>query len=322
MEEKVLHGEVSSIEKKKKDIFISILIIIFTSTMMSLTVTMFLTPANLYAGGVTGIGQILLHALELILGREWNTFIYKYLGILNFMLLLPFNFLAFFKLSKKYGLYTFLSSIVQSVVLEISTPLEGLNVFKLSGGYDVIACVLVSSIILGISNGLLMRRGATSGGLIVLCQYLNIKKEKSVGVFNIIISSIIILGGFTVTLFEFKDLSNGISTALYTLLCYVLQSVILDYVHTSYNKVKLEVVTEKGKEIAQVLLKEFNHGITITNGVGAFTNNSKEILNVVIQKYECNKYLSIIREIDKESFISIIPIWRLNGRFNIQIIDK
>ena len=277
---------------------------------------------------MTGIAQLVLHFLGLLIhGKEgWDAFS-QYLGILNLLFLLPFNILAFFKLSKKYAIYTLISSIVQTIVLCFPSFWIGFGIFKHADGtYDIMSCAIVSAVIGGLSNGLMMRRGATSGGIITLCQYLNIKKDKSVGVINLIISSIIVLLGalfsFFVSNTSSTAIGSAISTALYTLTSFALASTVLDFVHTSYNKVKIEIITENGDFLSKALLRELPHGLTTFDAVGEFTGNKKKILNVVVQKYECNHYVSIVKKYDPEAFISIIPIWRLAGRFNIQIIDK
>lgn len=324
------HSLFHSPEQKEKTLstVVSVLIVICASALLAISTSIFLNPAGLYAGGVTGFAQIILHFLGVFInGKEgWNSLV-SYLGYLNFAFLLPFNLLAWFKLSKKYAIYTLLSSIVQSVVLAFASPLQDIGIFKdASGDYNVLACATVAAVIGGVCNGVLMRRGATSGGFITLCQYLNLKKGKSVGSINLIVSSTIMICGATANYFSTSDeslaLGAAISTALYTLFNFTLDNLVIDYVHTVYNKVKLEIVTEKGEEISEQLLEHFPHGITITKGVGAYSKHDKYILNAVVSKYETNYYFRIVKEIDPECFISILPCNGIFGKFNTIIINK
>ena len=321
----IIHEPLATKEKRTQNTLISIIIIIFGSILLSITTCAIINPARLYAGGVTGISQIILQFLGIIFkDGKWDAF-NGYLSIANFILLLPFNILAFFKLSKKYAIYTSISTVVQTITMSFSSFWTSLEIFQTD---DRLACVLVAGALVGISNGLMMRRGGTSGGIITLCQYLNLKKGKSVGFINIIISTAIVIVGSIISLITSTEIGakafgEAISTALYTLLCFVISSIILDHIHTSYNKVKVEVVTEDGERIAQELLNGFKHGLTITNDVvGAYTHSKKNILTIVIQTSEVSRYVKKIKELDEHCFITIIPIIRFNGNFNIQIIDK
>ena len=321
-------GQFQIVSKKEKKItFInSIIIVILMSASISISTAMFLNPLKLYAGGVTGIAQILLHFFGIIVkGPEGWHYYDGYLGLVNFALFLPFNVLAYFKLSKKYALYTSISTIVQSIVLSFPTFWENLYVFRNDNGYDILACALVAGFISGLCNGVLMRRGATSGGIITLCQYLNLKKGKSVGFINLIVSgSIMIFGAIASFLSQGDDGAAGIaiSTALYTFINFLISSIVLDWVHTSYNKIKLEIVTEKGDDLAAELIQLFPHGVTIEKGVGAFSKREKTILNVIIQNYETGYYLKAIKEIDENAFISIMPCRSTYGKFTQRVIDK
>lgn len=298
------------------------LIVIFCSTLLSVSTGIFLNPIGLYSGGVTGIAQIILHSLGLLTGKGYNYY-QNWLGVLNFVFLLPFNILAWFKLSKKYALFTMLSSVIQTIVLSFSEFWASLGVFQttLNGvsTYDMLACAIIAAVIGGFANGLMMRRGATSGGIVTFCQYLNLKKGKSVGSIELGISGLILLCGAVLSILNPEF--DGIEPALYTLICFVLQSVVLDYVHTAYNKIKLEIVTEKGKAITKELIKDFPHGITITRGQGAYTMREKEILQVVIQSYESSFYFNIVKSIDPDAFVSVLPCKRIFGRFINKVID-
>ena len=301
-------------------------IVVFSSFLMSVSTMIFLNPVKLYAGGVTGIAQIILHALGLISkGKEGFNAFEGYLGLVNFILIFPFNILAWFKLSKKYAIYTTASTILQSIFLSLHEVFGKVQVFydATSGTYDVLSCAIVAGLLGGIANGLLMRRGATSGGIIVLCQYLNLKRGKSVGFINLLVSGSIMVVGALLTFFSGAEGAFGaaLGTALYTFINFLIGSLTLDWIHTAYNKVKLEVITEKGQAIVDELMKELPHGITIEKGIGAYSKHEKDILNVIIQKPEPAYYIKAVREIDPEAFVVVVPITNIFGKFIQKVID-
>lgn len=315
--------------KKEKTLSIvwTVLITIAGSIFISIGTVLFLNPAGLYSGGVTGLAQIILHILGTTIKGDFNAYI-EYLGILNFIFLLPFNILAWFKLSKKYAIYTFISSVAQTIALIFARQLNDMKVFYVDGHYDMIACTMLAAITMGLANGMLMRRGATSGGFITLCQYLNIKKGKSVGFLTFITSSVIMVFGAATTWLgdpavKAQGFGAALSIALYTLVFFILSSIVLDFIHTSYNRVKLEIVTEKGNEVVEELLKRMPHGITELKGVGSYTKREKDVLNVIVQSYEASYYINnVIMKVDPNAFISIIPCQKIIGKFNNIVVDK
>lgn len=311
-------------KKQIKSITKSIIIVIVCSAFISITVALFLNPAGLYAGGVTGIAQVIIHTMGLLSESGDLNKYQNLLGIFNFALLLPFNILAWFKLSKKYAIYTAISSVVQTIVFSFTEKISELNIFLNSDGrYDILACAILGAIFGGVCNGFMMKRGATSGGIIIYCQYVNIKKGKSVGSINFIACAVILVLSAIISFFDNShNIGSGISTAFYTLISFLVQSLAMDYIHTSYNKVKLEIVTEKGNDIINELLEEFPHGITIETGIGAYSKREKSVLNVIVQKYESDYYVSLIRKIDINAFITVLPCERIFGKFTTKVIDK
>ncbi len=321
----IIHDPNVADSKKTINLIVSVLVVIIGSALIGISTCAFINPLKLYAGGVTGISQILLQLAGIIFKHgKWDAF-NGYLSILNFALLLPFNVLAFFKLSKKYAIYTSISTIIQTITIGFADFWMSLEIFSLDQKFE---SIVIAAALGGLANGLMMRRGATSGGIITLCQYLNLKKGKSVGFINMIISSLIVFFGalisfLTTTESGVKAVGDCLSTALYTLLYFVLTSLVVDHIHTAYNKVKLEVVTEFGESIASTLLSEFKHGLTITSSVtGAYTHKQKNILTIVVQTSEVSKYVNRIKELDEHCFVTIIPIMRFSGNFKVQIIDE
>ena len=64
-----------------------------------------------------------------------------------------------------------------------------------------------------------------------------------------------------------------------------------------------------------------NHGVTVTNGKGAYSKKEKDILHTIISSYELNKFVVMIKEIDDAAFISVSTVKKVVGNFTKIIID-
>ncbi|MDR2556103.1 MAG: YitT family protein, partial [Bacteroidales bacterium] len=51
--------------------------------------------------------------------------------------------------------------------------------------------------------------------------------------------------------------------------------------------------------------KEVKHGVTFLHGKGYYTKEEREVLLIVVRKYEMHGVLRRIRDIDPKAFISI-----------------
>ncbi|MBN2604315.1 MAG: YitT family protein [Bacilli bacterium] len=279
--------------------FKKIIIIALGSLIASIGIVWFIDPSGLYSGGVTGISQLLVNITYKYTGNSIN------LGLLLFILNIPIIVFGYLKMSKKFIYYSIYSIGLQSLfigLLPISIVLEN----------DLISNALVGGILLGIGSGLCLRVGGSSGGVDVIFQYLSLKKNITVGTLgNYLNVFIIAIAGF---IFSWP-------IAIYTLIRVIITNLVIDKVHTSYNYIKLEVITEKGEAVANLLVSKANHGVTVTKGKGAYSHNDKDILHTIISSYELNKFVMLIREIDSTAFISVGTVKKVVGNFTKIYID-
>ncbi|MCB9498268.1 MAG: YitT family protein, partial [Bacillales bacterium] len=66
--------DIQTKKKKTKSVFETVLIVVFCSFLLSISTSMFLNPVGLYAGGVTGIAQIILHFFGLVIKQDYNAY--------------------------------------------------------------------------------------------------------------------------------------------------------------------------------------------------------------------------------------------------------
>ncbi len=261
----------------------------------------FINPVGLYTGGVTGISQLIINFLSL--STEGAVSIN--LGLLVFIFQIPLLIYGWYKLSKRFIIYTIISSIIGSVVLAFSVNTSIL-------GNDLLTAGIIGGMLGGLGNGILAKAGTSGGGTSILFQYWSIKTGKSMGMYQLVLHGVIIL---------VAGLVFGLDIAIYTIVSQLMSSIVLDKVFTGYNFIKLEVITAKGLEIATLLKERLPHGVTMIDAVGAYTYQQKTILYAVISVHEMQQYLSLIKEIDNSAFIVMAPVQNVKGKFTKKIID-
>lgn len=255
----------------------------------------FINPSRLYTGGVTGLSQLIVNMVYDATGGAFQI----NLGLLTFLFQIPLIILGYRKLSRRFVIYSIISILIASTFLALPITTSVM-------GDDLLASALVGGVLTGLGNGLLYRVGASSGGTAILFQYLSIKTGKSVGIYQIFIHGAIIL---------IAGIRYSLTVAVYTIICQGVSSLVVDRIHTAYNFVKLEIVSDKGVEIAQAFRRSLPHGGTLLEGKGGYTGDPRKILFVVVSAHEVPQYLSIIESLDPKAFTAISGVSSVKGNF-------
>lgn len=286
--------------KKKKlydDIFRGI-IVILSSTLYALSVIWFLEPANLIAIGLTAVSQVINRFLALV-----NVHIP--LGILTFILNLPLCIYGAKHVSKRFVIFTMISVFVQSFLTMGWSWLEvdfGIN------PNDCFFLAVIGGLVGGSGIGLALRYGTSTGGVDIVAQALALKKNISIGMFSMIVNVVLaIIGG--------GILEGAWDITLYTFIFIIVTNVVVDKIHTAYNYLRIDIITNHCDEIAQALLDGIQRGCTIANVKGAYTKQEKYDVFMIISSYELQKAAEIIKQTDPGAFMTVSPIKRIFGKF-------
>ncbi|MBU0996791.1 MAG: YitT family protein [Firmicutes bacterium] len=275
--------------------------VILGTAISVLGIVFFLDPVGLYTGGVTGLSQLIINVVSMVTGG--STLIN--LGLLVFVFQIPLLIFGWKKLSKRFIIYTLISSVIGSAIMVYKAPVSIL-------GNDLITSGIIGGILGGIGNGILANAGTSGGGTSIIFQYLSIKTGKSMGSYQIIFHGAIIL---------LAGIIFGLDIAIYTIVSQIMSSIVLDKVFTGYNFIKIEAITEHGPEIADVLKSRLPHGVTMIDAVGAYYGREKKILYAVISVHEMQQYLKLINDIDPNAFVVFAPVQNVKGKFTKKIIN-
>jgi uncharacterized membrane-anchored protein YitT (DUF2179 family) len=269
-----------------------ILIVIIGSLLNALSLNLFLESANVYASGFTGTAQLISSVFNDFVGISVST------GILLFLLNIPVFILGWFKVGKGFTIYSIVSVIFSSIFLQF------LPIVQLSE--DIILNAVFGGLIAGVGVGMTLKIGASTGGMDIVAMVLSRMNDKPIGIYFISLNAIIIaLAGI---LYEPEN-------ALYTMVALYVTTRVIDTIHTRYNKLTAMIVTKKAKELQKAIHDTMVRGITILPAVGAYTNQDKHMLYLVITRYELYDLEKIIKEVDPEAFTNIVQTAGIYGFF-------
>jgi uncharacterized membrane-anchored protein YitT (DUF2179 family) len=268
-------------------------------------VNLMINPIHLYSGGFTGIAQLIrtflldfLHIPQ-IGGLD-------YMGIIYFLINVPFFIMAYRVMGRKFCITTLISIAMASAFLSIipvpSTPIVD----------DRILASVVGGLGSGFGAGLVLRAGSSQGGqdLIGVC-LAKTHPDFKVGAIGIIISVCI----YTICLFLYD-----IQTVLYSIIFAVVTGLVIDRVHIQNIKIECMIFTKK-EGIAAAVMEELGRGVTAWEGEGVYTGENSHVLVTVISKYEETHLREIIERIDPNAFVIITDHARVAGNFQKRFVD-
>ncbi|MBA4602027.1 YitT family protein [Thermoactinomyces mirandus] len=285
-----LENKSQTVTKPKKLTWLRILkrsVFIMTGAfLVAVGLEIFLVPNQVIDGGIVGISIITSHLTHLNL------------GLLLFVLNLPFLFLGYKQIGKTFAFSTLFGIIVLSVGTNLLHSVPGLT-------HDPLLASVFGGIILGVGVGLVIRYGGSLDGTEILSILINKRLPFSVGqlvmFFNLFILS---SAGFVF----------GWDRAMYSLMTYFIAFKVIDITIEGFDETKsVWIISDKTEELGNTILYRLGRGVTYLSGEGAYTGDSKKVIFCVVTRLEEAKLKSIVEEVDPNAFLAIGNIHDVQG---------
>lgn len=262
----------------------TIILIIIGNLICTIGINVFITPLNLYSGGVFGFCQVLRTYIEPFIPYKIDI-----AGIINMLANIPLLILAYKKIGKTFFIKTLISVVIFNIFstfIVIEKPILD----------DILVNCIVGGILTGIGTGLILRAGSSGGGTDIIGMYLLKRKSKlGIGQIGLIIN---------LFLFSYCAIAFSLETAIYSIFFSVIIAITTDKLHSQNININALIFTDN-YEIAKEINKRLIRGSTSWEGKGDYTNNKKYVISTVITKYEENELRNIIKELDSNAFVII-----------------
>ncbi|AUJ25770.1 MULTISPECIES: YitT family protein [Virgibacillus] len=269
-----------------------IAVVIFGALLNAISLNFFLIEANVYASGFTGAAQLASSVFNDFVGIGIST------GILLALFNIPVAILGWLKVGKGFTIYSVVSVFCTTLFLEF-IPMVQIS-------EDIILNAVFGGVVGGTGVGITLKVGASTGGMDIVAMVLSRMKDKPIGTYFLMLNAIII--AFAGILYEPEN-------ALYTLLTLYVTTRVIDALHTRHEKVTAMIITRKADELQAAIHQTMVRGITILPAKGAYTKTDKDMLYLVITRYELYDLERIINEVDPNAFTNIVQTTGIFGFF-------
>ena len=268
----------------------SLLLVLTGNVIYAFTVKLFLLPAQLISCGTTGMAIVVNH----LTGLPLSTFILLFnLAMLG---------LGWWILGRQFALTTVFSSLFYPIALEVLNRVLG----DIAVTQDLLMNTIFAGLGLGLSLGLVIRGGASTGGMdippLLLKKFFHIPVSASLWAFDFCI----MLGQMFFHAPE--DLLYGI--LLLIVISFALNKVML--FGTSRTEVK--IISSKAEQIRAMILSQVDRGVTILHGEGGYLRKSTEVILSIVSNHEMPKIERLARDIDPDCFMIVSRVTEVWGR--------
>ena len=269
---------------------LSLLCVVVGNFLYALAVKLFLLPTGLVAGGTTGIALAVNH----FFGMPVSLFVL----IFNVAMLIA----GYLILGKQFALTTVVSTFVYPFALEVFDRLLGDYIMT----NDILLCTVFTGFGIGISLGVVIRNGASTGGMDIPPLILN-------KLFRIPVSASMYV--FDVCILLAQAIFSPAENVLYAVMMVIVYTIVLDKVlFMGTSKIEVKIISEKSDEIRTAILKTLDRGVTMLDGEGGYLHNKTQLVLSVISNRELPKLEKLAHNIDSECFMIISHVKEVRGR--------
>lgn len=242
----------------------------------------FLLPNNIALGGVSGISSIVF----------WGTGLpvqVTYFGINAVLLAVALRVLGFkFCIKTIYAVVLF--TVFSAVVEEMTKGTTLLH-------DQPFMAAIVGATFLGISCGLGLLAGGSTGGSDVVAAMVNKYRDISLGHVILICDLVIITSSYWV-LRDWEQVIYGYVVLFVSSFC------VDRVINTARRSVQFFIISDRHEDIGRAINLDAQRGCTIIDGQGFYSGKPVKMLFVLAKQSQSAKIFQIIDEIDPHAFVS------------------
>lgn len=261
---------------------------IIGSILVAISYNLFLLPAHLAAGGISGLSTIL----------------YELFKLEPYMTQLLFNIPIFIAGWIILGRAFSIKSLIATLLIPLTIFLTDGLVHK--GTDDALLGAIYGGIVLGIGLGLVYRGNGSTGGTATLAQIVKKYTSLSSGFCQLMVDALVVITSAVV--FDFEH-------ALYALISIYVTSKVIDFVqlHAGDNKLVF-IVTNNEQQTMDLIYQTVERGVTKVNSFGGYSKEEKSLLFSVMEQKEAIYFKQVITREEPESFVIFLSASDIIGR--------
>ncbi|WP_172840510.1 YitT family protein [Virgibacillus phasianinus] len=268
----------------------NVIFILLGAAIFSFGLVHFNMQNNLGEGGFTGI-TLLMYFLW-----GWDP------AVTNIILNVPVFFIGWKYLGRNTFIYTIIGTLSVSVFLAIFQ----IKPFQMDLQSDMTLVALFAGVFIGVGLGIIFRYGGTTGGVDIIARLVHQYAGWSMGKTMFLFDAIVI----ATSVLTYLELVEG----MYTLVAVYISARVIDFIQEgAYSARGATIISSNSDEIAEIIIKDMDRGVTVLAGRGSFTGETRDVLYCVVGRNEIVRLKNIIKGIDPHAFVAVSSVHDVVG---------
>ena len=264
-------------------------IMVTGSLLFSLGWTVFLIPAGINGGGISGVGALIYYLTNIPAGVV-------YLAV-NAVLVT----IAMIKLGSNFGAKTIVNMLLISAMLTFFQEMFSEPIIQ-----DKFLSAILGGICGGVGLGMVFSQGGTTGGTDIIASLVTKYRRISPGRVIMYCDVIIISSSWFVF--------HSIEILVYGYVSMWVVAYSLDAFLNGVNQsAQIFIFSEKWEEIKDSILHDNERGVTLLEATGGYTNKPVKVIMTVVRKRETSAIFKKVMTIDRHAFISMGSVMGVYG---------
>ncbi|HEX6594740.1 MAG TPA: YitT family protein [Bacillota bacterium] len=272
---------------KMKKIAIDYFYVVIGAILVGLAYNMFLLPAKLAAGGLSGVSTILYELYELSP------------AFTQFVMNIPIFIIGWLVLGKDFGGKTLVGTFSVPFVIWLSADIPFTVTHPFLGA-------VYGGIILGAGLGIVYKGGGSTGGTAAIAQIVKKLTGLSSGYSQLIVDGFVVISSLIVFHLELT---------LFALLCIYITSKAIDVIQLRTSATKLVlIITDEAKKIERLIREGIDRGHTKVRSIGGYSNQANTMIFCVAENQEAIQLKQLLLKEAPTSFVIFIHASDILGR--------
>ena len=249
--------------------------------------TAVMIPNGLTCGGLTGIVRIVQNYISI----DFSVLYYALAIVIWIVVILTLGF--------REGKKVLLVTLLYPAVLFVFEKLD----YQLLEEKDLLLAAIFCGIFAGACNGFVFWRGYSFCGTESIAKIVKKKWMPQVDISRILL--VLDCGIIVISAFIF-----GRNIALYALVTQIIASKVVDFIMYGFETkiVQMQIITAKGKEVADYVMHEIRRGVSSYDIVGEYTGKHRKQLIILCSPRESMVIKKFLLETDPQAFVTILQV--------------
>ncbi len=280
--------------KKMWDQYGWLLTTVIGSVIYGLSYSIFLSPNDLNAGGISGLAAIIVQ-----LTNPGGSIPFLEIGTLTIVINLPLFAIGGVKIGKKFFFGSLVGLTISSLVMDymqFPVPLD-----------DTLLAALYGAAMAGVGLGLVFMSGTSTGGSDIVVRLVKLKaRHLPIGQIAMMFDLVVV----ALTGIVFGDIKNALYTGITAFLC----SKILDIVVYGFDNSKVAlIVTREHARIAGEISDKLGRGATYLRSQGTYSGVEGNVVLVAVKRQQIAELKELVTLADPNAFVIMMEAHQVLG---------